>query len=335
MPYRAISSYFSPGAAATRRPPAGRPARPAAGTLPPPARGLGPRRIRPAWGGGPGPGPAKPPPRGCAGRTRPRASWRAREGGGCPPESPRVPASPTASGPPARGLLRAVEPRAWPSPPRARERAARESAPGPGAGGGWAARDRSGGSALAPSALPGSGPPVARRGRAGRGSGCLWRERRLVVSAGRPPKLPPAGVAWDGYPGGLGGAEYGALPTLQVARRRLGGSSRRRAQSPFVRRNKERHCVFPLRRRYPPRGLGSSWDWRGGPRGTGGEVAYPFRRNGAFASDKTGGLGGLDFLPHPQAFVDSWVCHCLFCSDVHCFSPVVSLLLAPNFVRCI
>lgn len=111
MPYRAISSYFSPGAAATRRPPAGWPARPAAGTLPPPARGLGPRRIRPAWGGGPGPGPAKPPPRGCAGRTRPQASWRAREGGGCPPESPRVPASPAASGSPGRGLLRAVEPR--------------------------------------------------------------------------------------------------------------------------------------------------------------------------------------------------------------------------------
>lgn len=116
MPYRAISSYFSPGAAATRRPPAGRPARPAAGTLPPPARGLGPCRIRPAWGGGPEPGPAKPPSRGCAGRTRPQASWRAREGGGCPPESPRVPASPTASGSLGRGLLRAVEPWAWPSP---------------------------------------------------------------------------------------------------------------------------------------------------------------------------------------------------------------------------
>lgn len=74
------------------------------------------------------------------------------------------------------------------------------------------------------------------------------------------------------------------------------------------------------------------------PGGQAGEVAHPFRRNGAFASDKTRGPGVvlcLIFLPHPQAFVDSWVCHCMFCSDVHCFSPVVSLLLAPNFVRCI
>lgn len=290
MPYRAISSYFSPGAAATRRPPAGRPARPAAGTLPPPARGLGPRRIRPAWGGGPGPGPAKPPPRGCAGRTRPQASWRAREGGGCPPKSPGVPASPTASGSPGRGLLRAVEPRAWPSP-WARERAARESAPGPGAGGGWAARDRSGGSVLAPSTPPGSGPPVARRGRAGRGSGCLWRERRLVVRPGDLRSFPPAGVAWDGYPGGLGGAEYGALPTLQVVRRRLGGSSRRRAQSPFVRRNKERHCVFLYGGDTHRGAWVLSRDWRGGPRGTGGGGGAPFGRIGAFASVKTGGLG--------------------------------------------
>lgn len=187
---------------------------------------------------------------------------------------------------------------------------ARESAPGPGAGGGWAARDRSGGSALAPSALPGSGPPVARRGRAGRGSGCLWRERRLVVRPGDLRSFPPVGVAWDGYPGGLGGAEYGALPTfLQVVRRRLGGSSRRRAQSPFVRRNKERHCVFLYggdthRRAWVLPGTGVVV-----PGVQEGEVAHPFRRNGAFASVKTGGGGSgmvvCLILPHIPRI--SWI----------------------------
>lgn len=197
MPYRAISSYFSPGAAATRRPPAGRPARPAAGTLPPPARGLGPRRIRPAWGGGPGPGPAKPPPRGCAGRTRPQASWRAREGGGCPPESPRVPASPAASGSPGRGLLRAVEPRAWPSPTGSGAGGPGERA-GPGSGRwvGCAGPERRLGARLLGSSRVSSAGGAARPGGA--------RERLSLAgeeaggSAGRPPRLPSrrGGVGW-------------------------------------------------------------------------------------------------------------------------------------------
>lgn len=68
-----------------------------------------------------------------------------------------------------------------------------------------------------------------------------------------------------------------------------------------------------------------------------GEVAHPSERSEPLPRLKQGVWDGLvlDSLPYPQAFVDSWVCHCMFCSDVHCFSPVVSLLLAPNFVRCI
>lgn len=113
-----------------------------------------------------------------------------------------------------------------------------------------------------------------------------------MVRPGDLRSFPPAGAAWDGYPGGLGGAEYGALPTfLQVARRRLGGSSRRRAQSPFVRRNKERHCVFL----YGGDTYLGAWVPPGSgvvvPRVQEGEVAHPFRRNGTFASIKTGGLG--------------------------------------------
>lgn len=111
-------------------------------------------------------------------------------------------------------------------------------------------------------------------------------------SAGDLRSFPPAGVAWDGYPGGLGGAEYGALPTfLQVVRRRLGGSSRRRAQSPFVRRNKERHCVFLYGGDTHRGAWVLSRDWRGGPRGTGGGGGAPFGRIGAFAWVKTGSLG--------------------------------------------
>lgn len=105
--------------------------------------------------------------------------------------------------------------------------------------------------------------------------------------------FPPAGVAWAASPGGLGGAEYGALPTfLQVGMRRLGGSSRRRAQSPFVRRNKERHYVF-LHGGDAHRGV---WVLPGpgvvvpgvGERGGG----APLGKNGTFALIKTGsGMG--------------------------------------------
>ncbi|XP_073892629.1 uncharacterized protein [Macaca fascicularis] len=198
VPYRAISSYFSPGAAATRRPPAGRPARPAAGTLPPPAPGLGPRRIRPASGGGPRPGPAKPPPRGCAGRTRPQASWRAREGGAALPRAPgfRPPSPPGALG------AAASSPPWNPGPglPAAREREARESAPGPGAGGGRAARDRSRGSLLAPSALPGSRPRAGGAAGPGWGAGAAVSCGRGGWLFGRPPKLPSCRVVWACYP---------------------------------------------------------------------------------------------------------------------------------------
>lgn len=72
------------------------------------------------------------------------------------------------------------------------------------------------------------------------------------------------------------------------------GSSRRRAQSPFVRRNKERHCVF-----FP------SWDAAGG-----GASVHPVLgvvvpwvrdrgssatrgRNRTFATGKAGALDGL------------------------------------------
>lgn len=199
MPYRAISSYFSPGAAATRRPPAGRPARPAAGTLPPPAPGPGPRRLRPAWGGGPRPGPVKPPLRGCAGRTRPQASWRAREGG-LPAREPRgsgLPRRPRLSGPrpPLRRGTRGPGP-AW---PRAREREAPESAPGRGPGGGRAARDLEPPLlARPPGPLPGSGPRRAREplSPGGEGGG----------SRGGLRGFPPAGAAWAGGPGGRGDA---------------------------------------------------------------------------------------------------------------------------------
>ncbi|XP_030787852.1 transcription initiation factor TFIID subunit 4-like [Rhinopithecus roxellana] len=190
--------YFSPGAAATRRPPAGRPARPAAGTLPPPAPGLGPRRIRPASGGGPRPGPAKPPPRGCAGRTRPQASWRAWEGGAALPRAPgfRPPSLPGALG------AAAFSPPWNPGPglPAAREREARESAPGPGAGGGRAARDRSRGSLLAPSALPGSRPRAGGAAGPGWGAGAAVFCGRGGWLFGRPPKLPSCRVVWGCYP---------------------------------------------------------------------------------------------------------------------------------------
>lgn len=68
-----------------------------------------------------------------------------------------------------------------------------------------------------------------------------------------------------------------------------------------------------------------------------GEVAHPSEGSEPLPGLKQGVWDGLvlDSFPYPQAFVDSWVCHCMFCSDVHCFSPVVSLLLAPNFVWCI
>lgn len=190
MPYRAISSYFSPGAAATRRPPAGRPARPAASTLPPPAPGLGPRRIRPASGGGPRPGPVKPPPRGCAGRTRPQASWRAREGGAALPRAPGF-----RPAPPPKALGAAASSPPWnPGPRPGLPVGSGAGGPGEraglGAGGGRAARDRSGGSQLASSALPGSGPRAARRGGLGRGAGAAVSCGRGGWLFGPPPKLP-------------------------------------------------------------------------------------------------------------------------------------------------
>lgn len=224
MPYRAISSYFSPGAAATRRPPAGRPARPAAGTLPPPAPGLGPRRIRPASGGGPGPGPSNRHPEDAQAALGPRRP------GGLGRET--LPSrEPQGSGLPCRLKLSGLRPplhrsTRGPGPAilRAREREARESAPGPGAGGGRAARDRSRGSPLAPSALPGSGPRAARRAGPGRGSRCLLRERRLALGATEA-SLPPGRrglvtqVDW-------GTLEYGALPTFLQVRRRPGRQRR-------------------------------------------------------------------------------------------------------------
>lgn len=224
MPYRAISSYFSPGAAATRRPPAGRPARPAAGTLPPPAPGLGPRRIRPASGGGPGPGPSNRHPEDAQAALGPRRP------GGLGREA--LPSrEPQGSGLPCRLKLSGPRPPRYrgtraPGPAilRARERGAGESAPGPGAGGGRAARDRSCGSPLAPSALPGSGPRAARRAGPGRGSRCLLRERRLALGATEA-SLPPG---WRGLVTQVdwGTLEYGALPTFLQVRRRPGRQRR-------------------------------------------------------------------------------------------------------------
>lgn len=73
-----------------------------------------------------------------------------------------------------------------------------------------------------------------------------------------------------------------------------GGSSRRRAQSPFVRRNKERHCVF-FPSRDAARGGGSVLPVLGvvvpcvRDRGSG---ATP-GRNRTFATGTTGALDGL------------------------------------------
>lgn len=222
MPYRAISSYFSPGAAATRRPPAGRPARPAASTLPPPAPGLGPRRIRPASGGGPRPGPVKPPPRGCAGRTRPQASWRAREGGAALPRAPGFrPALPL------KALGAAASSPSWnPGPRPCLPVGSGAGGPGEraglGVGGGRAARDRSGGSQLASSPFPAlvrGRRGAARRAGPGRGSRCLLRERRLALRATSEASLPPG---WRGLVTQVdwGMLEYGALPTFLQVRRR-------------------------------------------------------------------------------------------------------------------
>lgn len=205
MPYRAISSYFSPGAAATRRPPAGRPARPAAGTLPPPAPGLCPCRIRPAWDGGPRPGPVKPPPRGCAGRSRPQASWRAREGGAALPRAPgfRPPLPPMALGAAASscpwnpGLgLPAGSGAGGPG----RARRAREREVGGLRGTGAAAR-------CSPPRLF-SGLVRGRRGALGPGGA---REPLSPAGAetgcsGDLRSFPPAGVAWARYPGRPGDA---------------------------------------------------------------------------------------------------------------------------------
>lgn len=207
--------------------PARRPAGPPRSRHPAaPGSGPGPPPDSAGLGRGPRPGPVKPPPRGCAGRTRPQASWRAREGNAALPRAPgfRPPLPPEALG--AAASSPPWNPGPGPGHPEAREREAGESAPGPGpgAGGGRAARDRSRGSPLAPSALPGSGPRAARRAGPGRGSRCLLRERRLALGATEA-SLPPGRrglvtqVDW-------GTLEYGALPTFLQVRRRPGRQRR-------------------------------------------------------------------------------------------------------------
>lgn len=184
--------------------PARRPAGPPRSRHPAaPGSGPGPPPDSAGLGRGPRPGPVKPPPRGCAGRTRPQASWRAREGSAALPRAPglRPPLPPEALGTAASSLP-------W----------------NPGAGGGRAARDRSCGSPLAPSALPGSGPRAARRAGPGRGSRCLLRERRLALGATEA-SLPPG---WRGLVTQVdwGTLEYGALPTFLQVRRRPGRQRR-------------------------------------------------------------------------------------------------------------
>lgn len=91
---------------------------------------------------------------------------------------------------------------------------------------------------------------------------------------------------------------------------------------------------FPLRRRCPPRGLGSSPAWRGGPWGRGGG-RWRTPQNRTFASFETGsGVVLCLVLSVPQAFVGSGLCRCMFCSDVHRVSHLLSLLLVPDVVRC-
>lgn len=226
MPYRAISSYFSPGAAATRRPPAGRPARPAAGTLPPPAPGLGPRRIRLALGGGPRPGPVKPPLRGCAGRTRPQASWRAREGGAALPRAPgfrpRLP---------PKALGAAASSAAW-NPVPGPGLPAGSEAGGPGERAGQGNRRWAGCAGPEPRLLA---RPLGPSWVWAAGGAAGWAESgaSAAVSCGEGGgswgdlrRFPPAEAAGAGYPGGRGTLEHGALPIFLQVRRRLGQQRR-------------------------------------------------------------------------------------------------------------
>lgn len=113
-----------------------------------------------------------------------------------------------------------------------------------------------------PRPFPGLRPPAVRRGAVGAGAGAAVSggRRGWLLGATSGAFLP---LGWRGLVtqvdrGRRGGRRNMARcpPSCKLG----GGSLRRRAQSPFVRRNKERHCVPP-----PPqlccaqwRGLGSS-----------------------------------------------------------------------------
>ncbi|KAI5274040.1 Protein Transport Protein Sec24D [Manis pentadactyla] len=220
----AALSYFSPGAAATRRPPAGRPARPAACTLPPPAPGLGPCRIRPASGGGPGPAQSNRHPEDAQAALGPRRPGglgrealpsREPQGSGLPRRlrlsGPRLPSNPElGSGPPAGSGAGGPGERAGPGSGRWAGCLGQDPwlPTGPfGPSRVWSARG------------------AARRAGLGRGSRCLLRERRQVLWATSEACLPPGwrGLVTQVYWGTL---EYGALPTFLQVRRRPGRQRR-------------------------------------------------------------------------------------------------------------